>query len=269
MADRAEMERFLTAAREAAEGAGALLRGSWQEAKEVHYKSAIDLVTTIDRQAEERIVRLLLGRFPDHSIVAEEKTDIAGAKNYRWIIDPLDGTTNFVHAYPHFSVSIALERDGEVVLGLVYDPLREEWFKAIRGEGASLNDKPIRTSGVAELGKSLLATGFPYDRRERIDFYLAFVKAFILRSQAIRRNGSAALDLCYLACGRVDGFWEFKLHAWDTAAASLIVREAGGKMSDFSGGEFSIWGEETLASNGLIHAEMLRAIEEVKGGLAL
>ncbi len=254
-----KMEEYFSVARQAAKAAGSLIQENWQKTKKVRYKSAIDLVTTIDREAEERIVRILHEHFPDHSILAEEETAIVGSQNgYRWIIDPLDGTTNFAHAYPHFSVSIALERENEIILGLVYDPLREENFEAAKGQGAFLNGKAIRTSNVAELDKALLATGFPYDRRERADYYLAFLRAYLVRSQCIRRNGSAALDLCYLACGRIDGFWECKLHAWDTAAASVIVQEAGGSLSDFSGNEFSIWSEETLASNGLIHTEMVR-----------
>jgi myo-inositol-1(or 4)-monophosphatase len=259
------MDQFFSAAWEAAEEAGTLIRETWQQSKQIQYKSAIDLVTSVDRQAEERIVRVLHKHFPDHSILAEEETNIAGSQDvYRWIVDPLDGTTNFAHAYPHFSVSIALERQGEIILGLVYDPLRREVFKATKGCGAFLNEESIQTSKVRELDKALLATGFPYDRRERAEFYLSFFKAFMVRSQGTRRNGSAALDLCYLACGRIDGFWEFKLHPWDTAAASIIVREAGGTLTDFSGNPFSIWGEETLASNGIIHDEMLRAIMEAK-----
>ncbi|TMA12991.1 MAG: inositol monophosphatase [Deltaproteobacteria bacterium] len=259
------MEQFLSVAWEAAEEAGALIRETWQQSKQIQYKSAIDLVTSADREAEERIVRVLQKRFPDHSILAEEETNIAGSQNiYRWIIDPLDGTTNFAHAYPHFSVSIALEREGEMILGLVYDPVHGEVFKAAKGCGAFLNEKSVRTSRVKELDKALLATGFPYDRRERAAFYLSFFSAFMVRSQGIRRNGSAALDLCYLACGRIDGFWEFKLHPWDTAAASIIVREAGGTLTDFSGSPFSIWGEETLGSNGIIHGEMLRAMTEAR-----
>ena len=259
------MEQFLSVAWEAAEEAGALIRETWQQSKQIQYKSAIDLVTSADREAEERIVRVLQKRFPDHSILAEEETNIAGSQNiYRWIIDPLDGTTNFAHAYPHFSVSIAPEREGEMILGLVYDPVHGEVFKAAKGCGAFLNEKSVRTSRVKELDKALLATGFPYDRRERAAFYLSFFSAFMVRSQGIRRNGSAALDLCYLACGRIDGFWEFKLHPWDTAAASIIVREAGGTLTDFSGSPFSIWGEETLGSNGIIHGEMLRAMTEAR-----
>lgn len=258
------MDKFFSAARQAADSAGSLIRENWQQAKEIYYKSTIDLVTAVDRQAEERIVHVLQKHFPDHSILAEEETTVVNSQNeYRWIIDPLDGTTNFAHAYPHFSISIALEQAGEIILGLVYDPLREETFQAAKEAGAFLNGKPIQTSKVGELDKALLATGFPYDRRKHADFYLAHFKAFMVRSQGIRRNGSAALDLSYLACGRIDGFWEFKLHPWDTAAASLIVREAGGTLTDFSGKEFSIWGEETLASNGIIHPEMLRVVLEI------
>ena len=201
---------------------------------------------------------MLQNHFPDHSILAEEETNWVGTEGrHRWIIDPLDGTTNFAHSYPQFSVSIALECDGEVILGLVYDPLRGECFKAVKGEGATLNGNSIRTSAVKELDKALLATGFPYDQREKADFYLSFFKAFMTRSQGIRRNGSAALDLCYVACGRIDGFWELKLRPWDTSAGALIVEEAGGRLSELSGKKFSIWGEETLASNGAIHNEMV------------
>lgn len=259
------MEKFFSVALQAIEAAGSLIQETWQQAKQIHYKSAIDLVTTVDRQAEERIVHLLQKHFPDHSILAEEETTIDNPQSsYRWIIDPLDGTTNFAHAYPHFCVSIALEREGDLALGLVYDPLREELFKAVKGQGASLNGNPIQTSKVAQLETALLATGFPYDRRENAAFYLSYFKAFMLHSQGVRRNGSAALDLCYLACGRLDGFWELKLRPWDTAAGSLIVREAGGTLTDFSGNEFSIRGEETLGSNGLIHDEMLRIVMEAK-----
>lgn len=256
--------KLLAVAWEGAEAAGSLIRESWQEAKQIRYKSSIDLVTSVDRQSEQRIVRILKKHFPEHSILAEEETSFTGSQdNLRWIIDPLDGTTNFAHGYPQVSVSIAFEQNGEVIVGLVYDPLRRERFQAVKRRGAFLNGNPIQTSKVSELDKALLATGFPYDRRERAGYYLAFFKAFLMRTQGIRRNGSAALDLCYLACGRIDGFWEFKLHAWDTAAASLIVREAGGVLSNFSGNAFSIWGEETLASNGRLHAEMVRVMMEV------
>jgi myo-inositol-1(or 4)-monophosphatase len=255
-----ETANFLSIAWEAATVAGALIRKHWQEPKNIDYKGAIDLVTSVDRQCERRIVEVLRSYFPNHSILAEEETDWVGTEgSHRWIIDPLDGTTNFAHSYPQFCVSIALECDGQVILGLVYDPLREECFKAVKGEGATLNGSAIRISGVRELDKALLATGFPYDQREKADFYLSFFKAFMTRSQGIRRNGSAALDLCYVACGRIDGFWELKLRPWDTAAGALIVEEAGGRLSDLSGNQFSIRGDETLASNGAIHDEMVNA----------
>jgi myo-inositol-1(or 4)-monophosphatase len=259
-----DIVRFLGVAWDAANAAGEIIRRSWQQPKIIDYKGAIDLVTTTDRETEHKIVEIIRGNFADHAILAEEETDLRGNdKDYRWIVDPLDGTTNFAHSYPNFCVSVALEWTGEVILGLVYDPLRGECFKAVKGEGATLNGSPIRTSGVRELDKALLATGFPYDRREKADFYLSFFKAFLTRCQGIRRSGSAALDLCYLACGRIDGFWELKLKPWDTAAASLIVSEAGGKLSDFSGNGFSIWASETLASNGIIHNEMAEITEAI------
>jgi myo-inositol-1(or 4)-monophosphatase len=262
-----EISELLQTAWDAAQDAGDLIRNGWQQPREIAYKGAIDLVTSVDREAERCIVDILRRSFPGHSIVAEEETDTAGTQqSYRWIIDPLDGTTNFAHGYPQLCVSIALAHEGDLLLGIVYDPLRRECFSAIRGKGAKLNGGAIQVSAITELDKALLATGFPYDRRENPDFYLAYFKAFMMRSQGIRRAGSAALDLCYVASGRLDGFWEFKLHPWDTAAASLIVKEAGGKMSDFSGNAFSIHGSETMASNGAIHAEMLDVMRQVKQG---
>ena len=261
----AEIGDYLTAAWDAATAAGTLIRQQWQQPKQVDYKGAIDLVTSVDRESERRIVDLLRKKFPGHSILAEEETDLVGTQaSHRWIIDPLDGTTNFAHGYPQFCVSLALERDGEVIMGLVYDPLRPERFQAVKGQGATLNGEPIRVSGVKDLNRALLATGFPYDQREKADFYLTFFKSFMTRSQGIRRNGSAALDLCYVACGRLDGFWELKLRPWDTAAGALIVAEARGKLSDLSGNQFSIWGEETLASNGAIHDAMVNAARAAK-----
>ncbi len=253
-----EVAKFLSVAWRAVVAAGNLIREQWQQPKSIDYKGGIDLVTSVDRESERRIVEVLQSNFPGHSILAEEETDLVGSQgNYRWIIDPLDGTTNFAHGYPHFCVSVALEYDGQVILGLVYDPLRRECFRAVKGGGATLNENPIRISDVSELDKALLATGFPYDQREKAEYYLSFFKAFMTRSQGIRRNGSAALDLCYVACGRIDGFWELKLHPWDTAAGALIVEEAGGRLSDLSGKPFSIWGEETLASNAAVHEEMV------------
>ena len=258
-----EFAEYLDAAWEASNLAGKLLQESWRQPKEIAHKGAIDLVTSTDRESERCIVKVLQHHYPDHSILAEEETNLVrGGDRYRWIIDPLDGTTNFAHGYPHFCISVALERHGEIVLALVYDPLKQECFRAVKGQGATLNGEPIRVSVVPELDKSLLATGFPYDRREKADFYLTFFKAFLQRSQGIRRAGSAALDLCYVACGRLDGFWELQLRPWDIAAGALIIAEAGGKLSDFSGNQFSIWGDETLASNGAIHDAMVNVTRE-------
>jgi myo-inositol-1(or 4)-monophosphatase len=255
---------FLGVAREAADAAGEIVRASWDQPKTIGYKGAIDLVTSVDRESERTIVEIIQRNFPNHSILTEEATNVEGSQSeFRWIVDPLDGTTNFAHGYPQFCVSIALECAGEVILGLVDDPIRRERFSAIRQQGAMLNGKPIRTSAAIELDKSLLATGFPYDQRQHADFYLSYFRAFMTRSQGIRRGGSAALDLCYVACGRLDGFWELKLKPWDTAAGALIVSEAGGKLSDFSGKPFSIWGNETLAANSSIHEEMVKIAQAV------
>ena len=254
-----DARKFISVARHAASTVGALIFDHWQRPKEIAYKGVIDLVTSVDRQSERIIVDTLQRAFPDHSILAEEETNQRTSQTpYLWLVDPLDGTTNFAHGFPQFCVSIALQYEDESLLGLVYDPIRDECFEAMRGQGATLNGKPIKTSMIDELDKSLLATGFPYDRRDLADFYLTYFKAFMTRCQGIRRSGSAALDLCYLACGRLDGFWELKLKPWDVAAGSLIVREAGGTLSDFLGNPFTIWGQETLASNRLIHDEMVR-----------
>jgi len=259
-----ETAEFFQTAWTAAHAAGDLIRENWQRPKEIRFKGAIDLVTSVDRESERRIVEILRGNFPHHAILAEEETDLAGGENgYRWIVDPLDGTTNFAHGYPQFCVSIALEHEKNILIGIVYDPLRQECFSAIRGDGAKLNGESIRTSEVLKLDHGLLATGFPYDRRENVDYYLAYFRAFLTRCQGIRRAGAAALDLCYVACGRIDGYWEFKLRPWDTAAASLIVREAGGRLSDFKGNEFTIWGDEAMASNGLIHRQMIGSIRDI------
>ncbi len=259
-----EMVELLGVAWEAASVAGEIIRANWQQPKNIDFKGAIDLVTSVDRESERKIVEIIQRNFPNHSILAEEETNFEGSQNeYRWIIDPLDGTTNFAHGYPQFCVSIALEQNRQVVLGLVYDPLRRECFRAVTGQGATLNGEPIATSTANDLDKALLATGFPYDHRENADFYLSFFRAFMTRCQGIRHGGAAALDLSYVACGRLDGFWEMKLKPWDTAAGALIVSEAGGTITDFSGNPFSIWGNETLAANSRIHDEMVKLAQAV------
>jgi myo-inositol-1(or 4)-monophosphatase len=255
---------YLSAAWQAANAAGEIIRANWQQPKNIDYKGAIDLVTSVDRECERKIVRIIQENFPGHSILAEEETNVEAPQSpYRWIIDPLDGTTNFAHGYPQFCVSIALEQNREIIVGLDYDPLRRECFRAVRGQGATLNGQPIQTSPVNELDKALLATGFPYDHREHADYYLGYFSAFMTRCQGIRRNGAAALDLCYVACGRLDGFWELKLKPWDIAAGALIVGEAGGKLSNFSGAPLLLSGNETLAANAQLHEEMVRVASAV------
>jgi len=255
---------FERVAHAAAARAGALLRERSRERPEVAFKSEVDLVTATDRDAERLIVDAIRTAFPGHGIVAEESAPEAGVDGHRWYIDPLDGTTNFVHGYPHFAVSIALARDDDLLLGVVYDPLREETFSAVRGEGARLNGAPIGVSPTPRLEHALLGTGFPYDRRQRADFYVAFLAEAMRSSQGVRRAGSAALDLCYVACGRLDAFWEWKLKPWDLAAGRVIVEEAGGRITDFAGGPHRLTGDETAASNGTLHDELLAMLARTR-----
>jgi len=244
--------------------AGALLREGYGLAHRPERKGRIDLVTEYDRRSERLLLEALARRFPGAAVLAEESGAHAGAPAaagpnaaLRWIIDPLDGTTNFAHNYPFFAVSIAAEKSGALVAGAVYDPLRDELFAAAAGGGAALNGAPIRVSTIARIEDALLVTGFPYDVRERPDDSLSLFRAFLTRAQGIRRDGSAALNLCYLAAGRFDGFWEVELSPWDVAAGSLIVREAGGTISDFDGGPFALEARRILASNGPLHPEMM------------
>jgi myo-inositol-1(or 4)-monophosphatase len=258
------MDQFLRIAQEAAHQAGALLQDNWLKTKTIEIKSDIvDLVTNVDKAADALITNMLRTHFPTHQIITEESAVSGQESPYRWYIDPLDGTTNFAHTFPHFAVSIALAYESRVIVGVVYDPLRNETFCATRGNGATLNGAPIHVSPAPTLEQALMLTGFPYDRRKRSEFYLRFYQAFMVRTQGVRRCGSAALDLCYVACGRADGFWEWRLYPWDTAAGSLIVEEAGGQMSDFSGGPFDLNGEQTLASNGLLHQQMVEVLQQV------
>ena len=253
---------MIEVATEAAAAGVDLLRKHWGTTCSVSYKGAVDLVTAADLEVEDLLVRMLHESFPNHGIVAEERHPEAAAAEYCWYVDPLDGTTNFAHHYPHFAVSIALAHKSTPVLGVVHDPLRDEVFAAVLGKGATLNGQRIGVSTTLTLDQGLLATGFPYDRRERASFYLRLYEKFLTRSQGIRRAGSAALDLCYIAAGRLDGFWEYLLQPWDTAAGGLIVSEAGGTLSDFRGQQFRLGGEGILASNGLIHPEMIRVLRE-------
>jgi len=255
------MDKIIQAAREAALKAGRMLRENIGKSIEISYKGTVDLVTNFDTQAQRVIFDHLSSCFPDHDYLAEEGLSQNKGAEFRWIIDPLDGTTNYAHQFPVFTVSIALEREGEVVLGLIYDPMREEMFSAVKGKGSFLNGEGIRVSAVDDLNKSLLATGFPYDIRASKVNNITHFNNFLTRVQGIRRCGSAAMDLCYVASGRFDGFWELKLSPWDMAAGALIVQEAGGLISDFQNGEFTIYGAEILASNGLIHQQIVEVLQ--------
>ena len=239
---------------------GRVLMKKFGTALEISHKGEVDLVTDADRAAEETVVSVIRNTFPRHDILAEEADYGHFGSAYRWIIDPLDGTTNYAHGFPWFAVSIALEVEGEVGLGVVYNPFHHELFFAERGEGAYLNDVQIRVSTTARLERALLATGFPYDRKtssvNNYDHYLNFQQ----EAQACRRAGAASLDLAYTAAGRLDGFWEMKLKPWDVAAGQLLVTEAGGQVSDFNGRPLDINGQECLASNGLIHEGMMTVL---------
>jgi myo-inositol-1(or 4)-monophosphatase len=254
---------MLNFAIQTARDAGRVLAERFGRALEVSNKGDIDLVTEADLAAERLIVERIRSYHPRHSILAEESGETLRTdqpSEYKWIVDPLDGTTNYAHGYPCFCVSVALERAGEIVLGVIYDPVREELFAAERGEGATLNSRRIRVSDVEDLNRALVCTGFPYDVRDRGDFARHFHN-FIMHAQGVRRDGSAALDLAYVACGRFDGFWEEGLRAWDVAAGQLLVEEAGGRVSRYDGTEFSVYQPPILASNGLVHDRMMRVLQ--------
>ncbi len=245
----------------AAREGGRILMQKFGRVLRVEHKGEVDLVTEADRAAEQAIVAAIRGTFPRHDILAEEADYGCFGSRYRWIIDPLDGTTNYAHGFPWFAVSIGLEVEGEIVLGVVYNPFHQELFVAERGRGAFLNDIQIRVSSVASLDAALLATGFPYDRKHSaVNNYDHFVN-FQQTAQACRRAGSASLDLAYLAAGRLDGFWEMKLKPWDVAAGKVLVEEAGGRISDFDGSPLDIKGKECLASNGMIHERMQEVLK--------
>jgi len=255
------MDDFIKAGREVACEAGLMIHERFNTDFSVSQKGAINLVTEVDLAAEELIVTRIRTAFPTHSILAEERHAKDRSGSIRWIIDPLDGTTNFAHGYPVFSVSIGLEIGGVVEWGVVFDPVRQELYTARRGRGSFCNDRPLYVSRVESLGASLLATGFPYDIRTSSRNNLDNFCAFALRSHGVRRSGSAALDLCNVAAGRLDGFWELKLNPWDCAAGYLMVREAGGLVTNFHGQPGSIYDGEVIASNGLIHQEMAEVLE--------
>jgi myo-inositol-1(or 4)-monophosphatase len=227
---------------------------------EIRHKSAVDIVTDVDLQSEQEVSAALLTAFPTHGILGEEGGARLGSDaRYRWIVDPLDGTTNYAHGFPFFCVSIGLEVEGQMVLGVAYAPSLDELFVAEAGRGATINDQPIRASSTTELSQALLATGFPYDRAAFPRALKSF-EVLSLRSQAVRRAGSAVLDLCYVACGRLDGYWEHHVMPWDVAAGSLMVLEAGGSVTATDGSEFSVEGGQVLATNRLLHPAMSAAL---------
>ena len=258
------MQKELNAAVKAALSAGNMIKSRVGKAQRIRFKGKINIVTDTDIKAEKLIVKTLKKAFPQYGFLAEEQY----AKNKggdRWIIDPLDGTTNFAHGFPFFAVSIALEKAGQIMAGVVYDPMHEELFTAIKGKGAYLNKKKIKVSKVKNLSRAFLATGFSYNFKGKKDNNIDNFTKFILASMAVRRAGAAALDLCYVACGRFDGFWEMDLQPWDTAAAVLIIEEAGGIITQFDGSSFSNDKKNILASNDLIHKQMLDVLNK-RGG---
>ena len=255
---------MLNFAIQTARDAGRILAERFGRTLEITNKSELDLVTESDLASERLIIERIKTFHPRHAILAEESgastpVDQELRSEWRWIIDPLDGTTNYAHGYPCFCVSIGLEYNGRMEVGVVYDPMRDELFTAERGQGASLNGRRIQVSSVNSLSAALLCTGFPYDVRERSEFARHFAN-FIMNAQGVRRDGAAALDLAYVACGRFDGFWEEGLKPWDVAAGSLLIQEAGGRVSKYDGAPLNIYTPPVLASNGLLHEQMMRVL---------
>jgi myo-inositol-1(or 4)-monophosphatase len=244
--------------------AGALLLSFFGKVA-IEYKGDVDLVTQADRSSEALIVERIRKQWPSHDLIGEEGSRTETGSDFHWYIDPLDGTTNFAHGYPVFCVSLGLEYKGQLIAGVIYDPTRDEMFAAEKGGGSRLNGRVVRVSQATRLAESLLATGFPSHKRHK-NPNIQFYHQITLRSHGVRRAGSAALDLCCVASGRYDGFWEFNLNSWDTAAGVLLVREAGGKVTNFSGGPFTIDSREVLASNGLLHDELMQEFQAIFAG---
>jgi myo-inositol-1(or 4)-monophosphatase len=259
---------FRSVAIDAARSAGEMLRAELGGERSIRHKGVIDIVTEMDHRSEALIVGRLRDAFPDHAILAEESGATRGDSEYRWHIDPLDGTINYAHGVPMYAVSVALERAGRVELGVAYDPNHDELFVAERGGGATCNGEPVRVSTQASLDQSLLVTGFSYDIRTTAQNNLAEYALLSLRSLGVRRFGSAVLDLCYVACGRLEAFWELTLGPWDMAAGGLIVLEAGGQVTDVGGGPWKLSGPGVLASNGLVHEGVLAALAEARKATA-
>lgn len=255
---------YIETAIQAAREAGAHQMDRLGKIKNIEFKGEINLVTEVDRECERIIATHLQGKFPTHDMLAEEGSGFRRNSEYKWIVDPLDGTTNYAHTYPLFCVSIALEHKGEIIAGVVFEPNHAELFVAEKGSGSFMNNQKIQVSKSAPLKRSLVATGFAYNIAETNKNNIANFNNMLLSAQAVRRDGVAAVDLCYVACGRYDGFWELNLFPWDVAAGSLIIREAGGELSDFGGKAFSIYNKEILTSNGSIHQEMAKVLQEGK-----
>jgi myo-inositol-1(or 4)-monophosphatase len=262
------MAEFLDAMAEIAREAGAILIEHFRRRVKIEYKGDVDLVTVADRSSEELIVRRIRERWPGHNILGEEGTRSEQGSEYRWYIDPLDGTTNFAHSYPVFCVSLALEQRGERIAGVIFDPTRDELFSAEKGSGAFLNGQRAAVSKIGNLAECLVATGFPSHKRHK-NPNIYFYHQLTLRTHGVRRAGSAALDLANVACGRYDGFWEFNLNPWDTAAGVLLVEEAGGTVTGFAGQPFAIDSRETLASNSLVHRDLLQEFDAIFRGRGL
>src|ERR1700678_3311551 len=264
----AHRDNFLPAMSAIAREAGALLMHYFQKHIKIEYKGDADLVTAADRASEALIRERIQQQFPGHDVLGEEQGLNDQGSDYRWYVDPLDGTTNFAHGYPVFCVSLAVERRGQRIAGVIYDPTRDEMFTAELGGGARLNDNAIHVSTTANLGECLIATGFPSQKRHK-NPNIYFYYQITLRTHGVRRAGSAALDLCNVASGRFDGFWEFNLNPWDTAAGALIVEEAGGRVSRFDDSPFEIDSRETLASNKLLHPALVHEFKEIFAGRGL
>jgi myo-inositol-1(or 4)-monophosphatase len=257
-----QMNNVLELAIQCALESGNIQSEYFQKRIDIYHKGEINIVTDVDIACQRRIIELIEEHCPDDDIIAEEKTNIFDGKRNRWIVDPLDGTTNYAHGYPFFCTSIAHEVNGEVVVGVVYNPIFNELFFARKGEGSYFNGEKIHVSNISDMKQALLSTGFPYDlptsKKNNINHFVNF----LYHAQAVRRDGSAALNLSYVACGRFDGHWEMKLNPWDMAAGVLIVNEAGGLITDFQGGKFNIYGDELVASNGFLHDRMLEVLKE-------
>lgn len=259
-------ESYVGAAAEAVLKAGAIQKARYGDTLEIRHKGEIDLVTDVDNACEAAILALLRERFPSHDIVTEETETESTGSPFIWYIDPLDGTTNYAHGYPAFAASVALTHEDRIIAGAVYEPLRGELYTAEAGEGAYLNGRRLHVSAAPRLIESLLLTGFPYDLREDVPGKSRLFTRFLAEARAVRRDGSAALDFCYLAAGRIDGFWEERLAPWDMMAGLLLIEEAGGRTSRFDGTPIRRTADEVLATNGLIHDEMLRHLREDREG---